>query len=146
MRTKASYASPRPERCGGWLGSSSAHAGAPCAAADYVHERAVGNPKPVRDAWKAGDAATGTAVCSAHLDDGSRTSIDALAERGRSGWRVMCVEHALRLPSLTTRQRVSALGERLDGFTFEHLQLAEGRLSDRGRRRQTTPITRNDFG
>ena len=86
----------------------------------YLHERAVGNPKPFRDAWKAGDAATGTAGYIAHLKNGPPTSVDALAQRvAEGGVCLMCVEHD---PSDCHRSLlVNALGERLDGLRVEHL-------------------------
>lgn len=87
---------------------------------EYLHERAVGNPKPFRDAWKAGDTATGTAGYIAHLNNGSRTSVDALAQRVAQG-RVclLCVEHD---PSSCHRSLLAdALSERLDGLLVQHL-------------------------
>ena len=59
----------------------------------YLHERALGNPKPYRDAWKAGDARVGATGYRAHLANGSSGRLDALAERvGNGGVCLMCVE------------------------------------------------------
>lgn len=87
---------------------------------DYIHERAVGNPKPLRDAWKAGDVATGSAGYVAHLNNGSRPSVDALADRVAQGAVcLLCVEHD---PSDCHRSLlVDALRERLDGLRVKHL-------------------------
>jgi uncharacterized protein (DUF488 family) len=87
---------------------------------EYLHERAVGNPKPFRDAWKAGDAATGTAGYIAHLDNGSRTSVDALAQRvAQVRLCLLCVEDD---PSACHRSLLAdALSERLDGLLITHL-------------------------
>ncbi len=86
----------------------------------YVHERAVGNPKPFRDAWKAGDTATGAAGYVAHLHNGSKANVDALARRvAEGGVCLMCVEND---PSECHRSLlVDALRERLDGLQVEHL-------------------------
>jgi len=86
----------------------------------YLHDRAVGNPKPFRDAWKSGDTATGTAGYIAHLDNGSRTSVDALAQIvAQARVCIMCVEHD---PLDCHRSLlVDALRQRVDGLVVEHL-------------------------
>jgi uncharacterized protein (DUF488 family) len=61
---------------------------------EYVHLRALGNPKPIRDAWKGGDRDAGIAGYRAHLAGPARESVDALAERvSEGGVCLMCVEH-----------------------------------------------------
>lgn len=46
---------------------------------EYSHVRALGNPKPVRDLYRAGDIATGEARYRAHLRSGSAGAVDDLA-------------------------------------------------------------------
>src|SRR4029077_141322 len=46
-----------------------------------AHERALGNPKPYRDAWKRGDAEAGRAGYAAHIAGESSGSVDELAVR-----------------------------------------------------------------
>ena len=59
----------------------------------YAHERALGNPKPYRDAWKRGDSAAGIAGYRRHLVEASG-SVDALARRvAEGGVCLLCVEH-----------------------------------------------------
>lgn len=86
----------------------------------YRHERTVGNPKPFRDAWKAGDSATGVAGYIAHLNNGSRATVEALAERVVAGGVcLMCVELD---PSDCHRSLlVETLRKRVDGLRVEHL-------------------------
>jgi len=60
----------------------------------YAHERALGNPKPYRDAWKRGDSAAGIAGYRAHIADDASESVDALARRvAEGGVCLLCVEH-----------------------------------------------------
>jgi uncharacterized protein (DUF488 family) len=60
---------------------------------EYRHLRALGNPKPVRDAWKRGDAEAGIAGYTRHLA-GAGDEIAALAERASDGGVcLLCVEH-----------------------------------------------------
>jgi uncharacterized protein (DUF488 family) len=63
------------------------------AGVEYAHHRALGNPKPYRDAWKSGDAAAGVAGYTAHLALVHR-DVDALARRvAAGGVCLLCVEH-----------------------------------------------------
>jgi uncharacterized protein (DUF488 family) len=86
----------------------------------YMHERAVGNPKQYRDAWKAGDSATGAAGYIAHINNDSRASVDALAELvAKGGVCLMCVEHE---PGDCHRSLlVDALAERVGPLDVQHL-------------------------
>jgi uncharacterized protein (DUF488 family) len=60
----------------------------------YVHERALGNPKPFRDAWKRGDAAAGSAGYRAHLAGDASERVAQLAGRvAEGGVCLLCVEH-----------------------------------------------------
>ncbi len=47
---------------------------------EYVHVRALGNPKPNRERYWAGDVEGGAAVYRAHLNNGSRSALVELAE------------------------------------------------------------------
>ena len=59
----------------------------------YAHERALGNPKPYRDAWKRGDSAAGSAGYRRHLAEAGE-SVAALARRvTEGGVCLLCVEH-----------------------------------------------------
>ena len=87
---------------------------------EYVHERALGNPKPYRDAWKAGDAAAGRAGYRAHLAGPSSEAVDALARRvAEGGVCLLCVEHAAADCHRTLL--AAALGERIAGLRARHL-------------------------
>lgn len=46
----------------------------------YVHVKALGNPKPNRERYWAGDVEGGAAVYRAHLNNGSRSALIELAE------------------------------------------------------------------
>jgi uncharacterized protein (DUF488 family) len=47
---------------------------------EYVHVRALGNPKPNRERYGAGDVEGGAAVYRKHLNNGSRSALIELAE------------------------------------------------------------------
>jgi uncharacterized protein (DUF488 family) len=47
---------------------------------EYVHLRALGNPKPNRERYRAGDVEAGAAVYRRHLSNGSRPALVELAE------------------------------------------------------------------
>ena len=47
---------------------------------NYVHVRALGNPKPNRERYWAGDVEGGAAVYRKHLNNGSRSALVELAE------------------------------------------------------------------
>ncbi len=47
---------------------------------EYVHVRALGNPKPNRERYWAGDIEGGAAVYRTHLNNGSRWALNELAE------------------------------------------------------------------
>ena len=84
---------------------------------EYAHERALGNPKPARDAWKAGDAAAGRAGYLAHIAVQTER-VDALAARvAAGGVCLLCVEHDAaschrRLLAAALRERLGALDVR----------------------------------
>jgi uncharacterized protein (DUF488 family) len=60
---------------------------------EYRHLRALGNPKPYRDAWKRGDAAAGSAGYRLHLA-AAGDDVSALAARvAAGGVCLLCVEH-----------------------------------------------------
>ena len=86
----------------------------------YAHERALGNPKPYRDAWKGGDAEAGRAGYAAHIAGESSGSVDVLAVRvAQGGVCLLCVEHD---PADCHRALLAAaLGERLEGLRVAHL-------------------------
>jgi uncharacterized protein (DUF488 family) len=46
----------------------------------YEHVRALGNPKPNRERWKAGDSQGGAREFRRHLHNGSRAALNQLAE------------------------------------------------------------------
>jgi uncharacterized protein (DUF488 family) len=87
---------------------------------EYVHERALGNPKPYRDAWKSGDSAAGVAGYVRHLAERSREEVDGLARRvAQGGVCLLCVEHD---PASCHRSLlVDALRERLGALDVRHL-------------------------
>jgi hypothetical protein len=61
---------------------------------EYVHRRALGNPKPMRDLYKSGQAAEGRAGYERYLLGEQRAALDELAGlllEKRSA--LMCVEH-----------------------------------------------------
>src|SRR5580765_4555898 len=87
---------------------------------EYLHERALGNPKPYRDAWKGGDAAAGRAGYGAHIAGASSEAVDALALRvSQGGVCLLCVEHDAADCHRTLL--AAALGERLGGLRVQHL-------------------------
>ena len=47
---------------------------------EYVHVRALGNPKPNRERYWSGDIAGGAAIYRKHLNNGSRWALVELAE------------------------------------------------------------------
>jgi uncharacterized protein (DUF488 family) len=47
---------------------------------EYVHVKALGNPKPNRERYWAGDIEGGAAVYRKHLDNGSRSALVELAD------------------------------------------------------------------
>ena len=60
---------------------------------EYRHLRPLGNPKPVRDAWKRGDAEAGIAGYRVHLLEVPE-AVEALAGRvAQGGVCLLCVEH-----------------------------------------------------
>lgn len=61
---------------------------------EYVHMRALGNPKPFRDLYKSGRAAEGRERYQHHLLSEGREALDALVPRLRDKrTALMCVEH-----------------------------------------------------
>jgi uncharacterized protein (DUF488 family) len=60
----------------------------------YEHARALGNPKPYRDLYKAGDIEAGRAGYTAHVRNGSSWAVDSLAASlDEQRTCVLCVEH-----------------------------------------------------
>lgn len=60
---------------------------------EYIHVRALGNPKPNRDRYWAGDIAGGAAVYRKHLNNGSRSALVELAESlGQGPTCLLCFE------------------------------------------------------
>lgn len=87
---------------------------------EYAHLRALGNPKPARDAWKGGDAAAGRSGYEAHIAGPSRSAVDELAARvAEGGVCLMCVEHDAADCHRALLAR--ALGERLAGLRVRDL-------------------------
>jgi uncharacterized protein (DUF488 family) len=87
---------------------------------EYAHLRALGNPKPYRDAWKGGDAAAGVAGYKAHLAGESRPDVDALAGRvAEGGVCLLCVEHDAE--NCHRALLADALRERLGALRVCHL-------------------------
>lgn len=63
---------------------------------EYVHMRALGNPKPTRDLYKSGHTAAGRTGYKRYLLSEQREALDALAEHLRNDrCALMCVEHDL---------------------------------------------------
>ncbi len=59
----------------------------------YEHERALGNPKPLRDLYRSGRQADGERQYLAHLRNGSAAAVDALAGRlDETPTCIMCFE------------------------------------------------------
>jgi uncharacterized protein (DUF488 family) len=86
---------------------------------DYVHHRALGNPKPHRDAWKSGDAAAGVAGYKTHLALAG-ADVAALADRvAAGGVCLLCVEHDAENCHRTLL--AEALTERLGTLSVRHL-------------------------
>jgi len=86
----------------------------------YEHHRALGNPKPFRDAWKSGDAAAGIAGYRSHLAGPSSAAVDALAGRvSHGGVCLLCVEHDAA--SCHRRLLAEALAERVAGLRVRDL-------------------------
>jgi uncharacterized protein (DUF488 family) len=86
----------------------------------YEHERALGNPKPYRDLYKAGDQATGERLYRAHLRNGSSQAVDWLSgtlEDQRTC--ILCVEHDHR--ECHRSVIVEQVRERLPELRVEHL-------------------------
>lgn len=60
----------------------------------YEHERALGNPKPLRDLYKAGDVVAGAAGYRAHVTNGSAWAVDWLAGTlDTAPTAMLCWEH-----------------------------------------------------
>jgi uncharacterized protein (DUF488 family) len=87
---------------------------------EYLHERALGNPKPYRDAWKGGDAEAGRAGYRAHLAAASSEAVGALACRvAEGGVCLLCVEHDAA--DCHRALLAAALAERLEGLQVQNL-------------------------
>jgi uncharacterized protein (DUF488 family) len=86
----------------------------------YAHERALGNPKRYRDAWKGGNVEAGRAGYVAHLANDSAEAVDALAQRvERGGVCLLCVEHD---PADCHRTLLAeVLGKQLSSLRVENL-------------------------
>jgi uncharacterized protein (DUF488 family) len=87
---------------------------------EYLHERALGNPKPCRDAWKRGDRAAGAAGYQAHLAGSAGEHVDALATRvAAGGVCLLCVEQDAA--DCHRALLAEALRERLGTLSVQHL-------------------------
>ena len=86
----------------------------------YEHDRALGNPKPYRELYKAGDVARGRARYTAHVRNGSAPAVDRLAETlPESRTCVLCVEHDHEVCHRAVI--VDELRQRLPQLVVEHL-------------------------
>lgn len=60
---------------------------------EYVHVKALGNPKPNRERYWSGDVEGGAAVYRKHLNNGSRSALVELAESlGENAACLLCFE------------------------------------------------------
>lgn len=60
---------------------------------EYTHVRALGNPKPNRERYRAGDVEGGATVYRKHLNNGSRSALVALSNSlGDDAACLMCFE------------------------------------------------------
>ena len=87
----------------------------------YEHVRELGNPKPLRDRFKAGDIEGGAKAYRAHLHNGSRFALIELAETiGDEKTCLLCVEesHAVCHRAIIA----GAIAERLPQLAVVHLQ------------------------
>jgi uncharacterized protein (DUF488 family) len=87
---------------------------------EYMHVRALGNPKPNRERYWAGDVEGGAAVYRKHLNNGSRSALVELAESlGEDPLCLLCFErnHAECHRDVI----VEALQELQPGLTVSHL-------------------------
>jgi len=97
------------------LGDALRHAGI-----EYVHVRALGNPKPNRERYWAGDVAGGAAVYRKHLSNGPRSALVELADSlGDEPACLLCFErnHAECHRDVI----VEALRELRPGLAVDHL-------------------------
>lgn len=63
----------------------------------YEHQRALGNPKPFRELYKAGEVQAGRAAYTAYVQNGSAWAVDLLAgELADVRTCLLCVEHEHR--------------------------------------------------
>ena len=86
----------------------------------YEHDRALGNPKPYRDLYKAGRQREGERGYRAHVRNGSAGAVDELAATlAGSKTAVMCVEHDHK--SCHRAVLVDELRRRLPGLAVTHL-------------------------
>jgi uncharacterized protein (DUF488 family) len=86
----------------------------------YEHVRALGNPKPSRDLYKAGRVRAGVSAYRKHLNNGSRSALLALAERlKQERLCLLCLEDD---PEECHRSViVSALRSEVPGLAVTHL-------------------------
>jgi uncharacterized protein (DUF488 family) len=87
---------------------------------DYQHIRALGNPKPYRDLYKAGRVAEGERAYRKHLHNGSYPALVELGETLDEGTCLLCFEAAHE--DCHRAVIVEALEERLGEITVVHLQ------------------------
>ncbi|MEN0015850.1 MAG: DUF488 domain-containing protein, partial [Solirubrobacteraceae bacterium] len=87
----------------------------------YEHERALGNPKPLRDLYRAGRQSEGEAGYLAHIRNGSSWAVDELARTMNDETTcLLCFEE-----SHTVCHRaviVDELRERVPDLRVEHLR------------------------
>jgi uncharacterized protein (DUF488 family) len=88
---------------------------------EYQHVRALGNPKPYRDLYKAGRVAEGERRYRKHLHNGSYRSLIELGETLDDGATcLLCFEAAHE--ACHRRVIIEALEERLGDVEVVHLQ------------------------
>jgi uncharacterized protein (DUF488 family) len=86
----------------------------------YEHERALGNPKPLRDLYKSGKLTAGRRGYTTHVRNGSAWAVDELSTSLKSqATCVMCVEHDHRICHRDIL--VQELRKRLPNLAVVHL-------------------------
>jgi uncharacterized protein (DUF488 family) len=87
---------------------------------EYVHVRALGNPKSNRERWRSGDTRGGAVAFRRHLHDGARAALGELADSVETETIcLLCVEES----HLDCHRALvaGAIAERLPRVTVVHL-------------------------
>jgi uncharacterized protein (DUF488 family) len=58
----------------------------------YEHVRALGNPKPIREIWRAGEVDEGKRAYRAYLESDGAAAVDELADSLEPGTCLLCLE------------------------------------------------------